>query len=56
MLDDNVRAEFDQQRATIIETIPPLLWGFFNRCKEQGFTEEQAFDLTKEELRCISGD
>lgn len=42
MLDPAKRAEVEQGLAMLVEALPPIWWGLFNGCKEQGFTEAQA--------------
>lgn len=47
MLDPKVMAEFDQSLEGFIETFPRLLWRFYKASMEQGFSEQQAMELTK---------
>ena len=47
MLDAKLRAALDQGMMEMIEMWPPMWKAFYEKCKEEGFTEPQAFDLVK---------
>ena len=47
MLDPKMIAEFDQSLEGFIETFPRLLWNFYKATLSQGFSEQQAMELTK---------
>ena len=47
MLDDKTRAAIDQAKAGAEEIFPPLWYGLYRRCVEEGFTEDQAIRLVK---------
>jgi len=47
MIDDKMRADFDQGIAAMMELWPPMWRQLFDRLKEEGFTEQQAMDLLK---------
>lgn len=40
-------AALDQAAKLLQESFPPMLWGFYNNCVEEGFTKPEAFELTK---------
>lgn len=40
-------ADLDQSMKILTDTFPPMLWGFYKGCLYQGFTKEEAFELTK---------
>lgn len=40
-------AAVDQASALVSDTLPTLVWQLHTALKEKGFTEEQAFELTK---------
>ena len=46
MLDDDKRAQWDQNQSTITEVIPPLLRSFYVKLINEGFSETDAFKLT----------
>ena len=45
MLDPKQIAEWSQAVATLAEICPPMWWGLFKGCKEEGFTDDQAMQL-----------
>ena len=45
MLDAKAMADWSQAIAGLTEMCPPMWWGLFKGCKEQGFTDEQAMRL-----------
>lgn len=47
MLDDKIKADFDQASALINETYPQLLWSFYDNLKTAGFSDLHALELTK---------
>lgn len=47
MLDDKVKAKLDQSSALLAEMLPPLWWGIYKACVDEGFTESQALELVK---------
>ena len=47
MLDPKRQAEFDQGVEAMGEVFPAMWCKLFEKCKEEGFTEQQAFDLVK---------
>ena len=48
MLNPKDEAEMAQGRAFLVENLPPLWWGLYFKCTEEGFTPNQAMDLVKE--------
>jgi hypothetical protein len=40
----------DQQIESFIRQVPLLLWGFHKNLQEKGFSEEEAFTLTRDYL------
>jgi len=40
-------AQLDQLKA-LLRDISPVLWGYYFELKKQGFTDEQAFQLTRD--------
>jgi len=54
MLDPKKQAEFDQGIAAMSEVLPQMLRGFFCGCIREGFTEEQALQLSKVWLATIT--
>lgn len=52
MIDPKHLAEFDQATAAITEAWPPFLWTFYQRLRQQGFEDTQAFMLT---VRLLEG-
>ena len=47
MLDEKMRAQLDQSSALLAEMLPPLWWGLYRACVDEGFTESQALELVK---------
>lgn len=47
MIDAKKQAEMDQATAFLAENVPPMLRKFFLNCVNEGFTEQQAMELTK---------
>jgi len=47
VLDDKVKAKLDQSSALLAEMLPPLWWGIYKACVDEGFTESQALELVK---------
>ncbi len=47
MLDDKIREAIDQSIGGIAEVFPLLWYKLYKKCKEEGFTDQQAFDLVK---------
>lgn len=47
MLNDKVRAELEQGQELLVEVIPSLLHAFYSRLIKEGFTDANAFELTK---------
>ena len=43
----------DQARAELCETLVPMLYEFYSKCKESGFNTDEAMDLTLEYMRCV---
>ena len=46
---------FDEATTTVAKFMPPALWTFFQNCKSEGFTEDQAFKLTTVWLKVTLG-
>ncbi len=47
-------ASFDQSLELLIRSFPAALFSFYSKLKDEGFSEHQAFDLTKEWLQSMS--
>lgn len=47
--------KMDEAATDASQHFVPLLWGFFDACKKEGFDEEQSFDLTKTYMILILG-
>ncbi len=47
MIDPQMNSAFDQQRALLLELLPPLWRGIYGGCLEQGFSEQQAREILK---------
>lgn len=47
MLDDKIRADFDQAKSTLAETFPPWWRELYVSCIREGFSEEESMDLVK---------
>jgi hypothetical protein len=45
--------EIEQMAVFLRTTIPPILYGFFEECKKQGFLQPEAFELTAEYFRML---
>ena len=54
MTEDHIR-DFDESSTEILRTIPGFLWSFHKELENQGFSGNQALELTKEYLRTFCG-
>lgn len=45
MLGDQENARLEQSRAALVESLPPLWWGLYERCVALGFEPAQAMQL-----------
>lgn len=45
--------KMSQAAADLREHFVPSLWSYYDALVKQGFTEEQAFNLTKTYMKCI---
>jgi hypothetical protein len=52
---EKIKSDLDQFGAMVRDTLAPMLWDFFYKLKEQGFSDEQALALTLEQFRMIVG-
>lgn len=43
--------DFDEAFTTYLRTVPHSLFGFYKQCKEEGFTDPQAFELIRDYFR-----
>jgi hypothetical protein len=43
-----VISDIEQSGELLKQNLPPLWWGLFENCKNNGFTEQQAFELVKQ--------
>ena len=41
-------SEFDQAATDMLRTFPGMLFSYYKQLMEEGFTEHQAFDLTRD--------
>ena len=48
---DKMVADFDAVVTTVMRTVPSALYSFFARLKDEGFTDEYAFALTRDYFR-----
>ena len=55
MIDAKMISDLDQGIACMREVVGPAAFAAYTGFREAGFTEEQAFELAKEWLRCTSG-
>ncbi len=47
MLNDKLRAQFEQSAAMVVEEMPPLWRQLYNKCLEEGFDNEQSLKLVE---------
>ncbi len=47
MLNPDIRAELEQDQAFLVEALPPLWWGLYKNCIEEGFTNTDALSLVE---------
>lgn len=44
-LDPEMVAAMEQDRAALLEYLPPLVWGLYQRYRTEGFEHDQALEL-----------
>jgi hypothetical protein len=49
---DEIR-KYDESSTLITDTIPPMLWNFFTKCKDEGFASSEALTLTAQFLNSM---
>lgn len=54
MLDKDVNA-WDEATTSLLRTIPGFLWSFFKSLVDEGFTREEALNLTTTYLISLQG-
>jgi hypothetical protein len=45
-MDEKEGAKFDQSVSELRDTVPPMLWSFYQSCLSEGFTVPQSMELT----------
>ncbi len=52
MTEDDIRV-FDENSTMLLRTMPGFLWSFYKELEIQGFSSNQALELTKEYLKTL---